>query len=173
VIAIVLLNERSTFHTELLRHYLLSRFLNLYRQDFDRLVTCDLEDTFVQGDKFTIRFKAKTLGLPLTSRPASWRALLSNVKAIDMFSDLRFSVSMDGISDKLIHGSVPLVLRLNEIVMKQRNASLIFEKLKFLPRIGTPGDDFSFATASSTITGPSDIAMLKSVCRHRPVRTRR
>jgi hypothetical protein len=167
----------------------------------------------VQGDKCTIRFKAKTLGLPLTSRPASWTALLNDLQAIDMFSDLRFCELMDGISHKLIHGSVPLVLRLNEIVMKQRrlqsggttiaylnycNADIIFDKLKFLPRIGTPGDDFSFAAAPSTITGRSDIGgrlvltiigcakrplvlsaasngelMLKSVCRHRPVRTRR
>jgi hypothetical protein len=172
VIDIGVLNTDTAFHSGLLRHYVLSRFLNLYRQDFDRVLICDLETTFVQGDPFTTHFKAKTLGVPLIVGREPSAALLNNLEGIDVFYDRRFYERLDVISDKLIWGAVPLVLRLYEIVMKHPRlqagdmnysfvaylnycyANHVFEKLDFFPRLGTPGDDFSFAVTPSTIAGP-------------------
>jgi hypothetical protein len=157
-----------------LSHCLMARFLHLYRNDFDRVLICDPESSIIQADPFTSYFTLQTIGLPLFDGEPS-RELLKELELIDAYFDKAFYLEKEMLSDRLIYGGVPVVLRLYEIVMRHErirsgeatesfgaylnycNANNIFRRLTFFPSVAKPGDDFVLANSQTMVVSKWDV----------------
>jgi hypothetical protein len=156
------------------RHCLMAHFLNLYRHDFDRVVICDLDSSIIQADPFTSSFTADILGLPIWGGEYPSRVLLNELQRVDPQFEKDFYLDKEILSDQLIYGAVPVVLRLYEIVLRHErirsreaaesfgaylnycSANGLFTRKNFRPQVTRPGDDFVFTPSETAIVATWD-----------------
>jgi hypothetical protein len=184
VIPIGTISEADRERVSVVKHYILSKFLSLYRKDFDRVIICNPDLTLVQGDPFTSHFNTKTCGLARLSTKIVDSPILNELQIVDHYYESSTYANYKVISDSVIYGSINAILRFYEIVMKhdrlvsgkvaesfeaylnycyvygffeKKHLQLVFREL---------GDDFTFLedpSTLSTVWDPSDFRAPKSV----------
>jgi hypothetical protein len=169
VISLGTIQESDMERISMVRHWLFSKFLWLYRLDFDRVIICDPERSLAQGDPFTFHFTSLAFGLPYGGVDIMNSPVLDELETVDHFYDKGVYADLRALSAGLMYGSMDAMLRMYEIVMKHDRlesgkakesfdsylnycyANRLFERHQFHIVLRDLGDDFTHVSDESLL----------------------